>query len=96
MKLDILLNFSWDRTCELLQDRLPQFANNTLASGYLYLAAAGSESNTNYRIAGTEFKYKCNMGFELPNHTNPDQIFQCQGNLQVDTSFITLCVRKLK
>ena len=86
--------FSWERTCELLQDKLSQFANNSLATGYLELSGLGSESKREYRIAGTEFKYKCNMGFELPNKTNPDQTFQCQGNLQVDTSFITSCVRK--
>ena len=86
--------FSWERTCELLQDKLSQFANNSLATGYLEVSGLGSESKREYRIAGTEFKYKCNMGFELPNKTNPDQTFQCQGNLQVDTSFITSCVRK--
>ena len=84
----------WERGCVFLEDRLPQFADNAIASGSLEISGPGAESNMNYRIPGTEFKYKCSSGYYLPNQTNPDQILQCQGNRLVDTSFITNCVRK--
>ena len=84
----------WDRGCSLLANHLHQFADNTKASGWLQISGAGAESNLNYRIPGTEFKYKCSSGFYLPDKTNPDQILQCQGNRLVDTSAVVSCIRK--
>ena len=85
----------WDRGCSLLENNLAQFADNTRASGSLQISGPGAESNANYRIPGTEFKYKCSSGYYLPDKTNPDQMLQCQGNRLVDTSHITNCIRKI-
>ena len=70
-----------------------------MTTGWLEITAAGDEStlesnNMRYRIPGTEFKYKCSEGFELPDHTNPDQVLQCRGNFLVDTSSVQSCVPK--
>ena len=75
-------------------DKLHQYANNTLATGWLQLSAAGDQSHWSYRIPGTEYQYVCSNGFELPNKTNPIQTLKCQGSGLVDTTYITSCIRK--
>ena len=82
-----------------MENRLYQFADNSETSGWLEIASAGGastlESNSmRFRIPGTEFKYKCSEGFELPDHSNPDQVLQCRGNFLVDTSAVQSCVPK--
>ena len=67
--------------------------------GYLQFRAAGNESITGsivYRIPGTEFKYSCGPGFELPSRTNPDRYIRCQGSRKMETSEVSvLCVPKV-
>ena len=91
--------FRWTRTCEFLDNNLHDYADNSLIEGWLGITGAGTESkyestSKRFRIPGTEFKYKCSTGFELPDHTNPDQLLQCRGNFLVDTSNIQSCVPK--
>ena len=79
-----------------METRLRQFADTTVIDGWLELYAAGAESNTNYRIPGTEFKYKCKNGWEREDYTNPDNLIQCQGSRKADFSAVTLkCIRKI-
>ena len=87
----------WKRSCELLENKLYNFANNTKATGWLGIVGHGAEthSSLHYRIPGTEFKYQCSNGFYIENKTNPIQMLQCQGNGLVDTSFVTSCIGKV-
>ena len=82
-----------------MDNKLHDYADNTLATGWLGITGAGTEStyesnSKRFRIPGTEFKYKCSTGFELADKTNPDQVLQCRGNFLVDTSTIQPCVPK--
>ena len=88
--------YRWTRSCEALENKIPEFADSSLVNGWLQIMGAGAETDAslNYRIPGTEFKYRCSDGFYLPNKTNPDQMLQCQGSRLVDTSAVTSCIRK--
>ena len=90
--------FRWYRHCPDLLDELPEFAETVKVDGYLALDDAGDDSRTGgigYRIPGTEYKYKCGPGFELPDHTNPIRNIRCQGSRKIETSEITeICIRK--
>ena len=39
-----------------------------------------------------QYNYKCSAGFELPNHSNPEQVLMCEGSRAVDTSSLSSCV----
>ena len=85
----------WSWTCSELETHLRQFADTSLRDGWLWLHAAGADSNINYRVPGTEFKYKCSSGFELDDFTNPDRVLKCEGSRKVDFSSVTKrCIRK--
>ena len=95
-ELIIVIPLRWSWTCPEMETRLRQFADTTVIDGWLELYAAGAESNTNYRIPGTEFKYKCKNGWEREDYTNPDNLIQCQGSRKADFSGVTLkCIRKI-
>ena len=89
----------WYRHCPDLYDELPQFANISQVEGYLEFQDAGNDSRTGsiaYRIPGTEFKYKCGPGFELPDKINPIKYIRCQGSRKMETSEVSvLCVPKV-
>ena len=79
-----------------MQTRLREHAYTRIIDGWLELYAPGAESNTGYRIPGTEHKYKCKEGWEREDYTNPDNLIQCQGSRKADFSAITLkCIRKI-
>ena len=78
-----------------METKLYQFSDNSQVTGWLQLMRGGAESHTSHRIPGSEFEYQCSSGFYLPNKTNPVQSLFCQGSLQVDTSLVSSCVRKL-
>ena len=88
------LLFRWSRSCDLLKDRIYDFADNTEISGWLEIKTASPGFNINYRVPGTTFQYRCSTGFELPTNENPDQNLVCQGNKRVFTDDIVTCVRK--
>ena len=88
------LHRGWGRSCPEMKDQLHALANNTLAEGWLGIVGAETGGDVRYRIPGTRMKYKCSAGFTLPNGTNPEQTLECNGNMKVDTSFITHCERK--
>ena len=81
-----------------MDDDLPEFAVTDKVAGWLEMQAAGNDSKTGgmkYKIPGTEYKYKCGPGFELPSRTNPIKYIRCQGNRKMETSEITEdCIRK--
>ena len=83
-----------------MDDDLPEFAVTDKVDGWLEMKAAGNDSRTGgmrYKIPGTEYKYHCGPGFELPSRTNPIKYIRCQGNRKMETSEITdNCVRKYK
>ena len=90
----VYLRWSW--TCPEMDTRLRQYADTRIIDGWLELYAAGAESDTDYRIPGTEFKYKCKSGWEREDFTNPDNLIQCQGSRKADFSAVTLmCIRKI-
>ena len=78
-----------------METKLYQFADNSQVTGWLQLMRGGAESHTSHRIPGAEFEYQCSSGFYLPNKTNPVQKLFCQGTMQVDTSLVSSCIRKL-
>lgn len=88
----------WSRHCEDMDDDLPEFAHTNKVEGWLDMQDAGNDSRTGgmgYKIPGTEYKYKCGPGFELPDRTNPIRYIRCQGSRKMDTSEITEnCIRK--
>ena len=87
--------FRWSRDCDLLEDRIYEFADNTEISGWLEIKTASPGFDIKYRVPGTTFQYRCSTGFELPTNENPDQNLVCQGNKRVFTDDIVTCVRKL-
>ena len=93
------LLFRWSRHCPDLLDELPAFADSSKVEGYLDFVAAGNESlagSIAYRIPGTEYKYKCGPGFELPSRTNPERYIRCQGSRKMEVSEVSvLCVPKV-
>ena len=88
--------FRWSRSCDLLQDRIYEFADNSEISGWLEIKTASPGFNTKYRVPGTTFQYRCSEGFELPTNENPDQDMVCEGSRRVLTDDIVSCVRKLQ
>jgi hypothetical protein len=85
---------NWGRSCPYLEEKISSLANNTLATGSLDLEGPETGFSSSYRIAGSQFKYKCSKGFSLPDGTNPEQLLSCSGSLKVDTTQVTLCERK--
>ena len=88
--------FRWSRSCDLLQDRIYEFADNSEISGWLEIKTASPGFNTKYRVPGATFQYRCSEGFELPTNENPDQDMVCEGSRRVLTDDIVSCVRKLQ
>ena len=89
-----MFDFSWRRDCPDLKSKLTEFADNSLIPGWLELKSGLSGFSVEQRVAGTQFNYRCSQGFELPDHSNPDQVLTCQGTRAVDTSAVTSCVGK--
>ena len=92
-------NFSflrWSRSCDLLEEKIYDFADNTEITGWLELKTASPGFNTNYRVPGTKFQYRCSTGFTTDQNTNenPDQDLICEGSMRVLTDDIVSCVRK--
>ena len=85
----------WSRTCDSMSTKLSQFANNSLATGWLQYRSTGPESNWNYKVPGTKYKFSCSSGFQLENGTNPHQLIYCLGSRLMGTSHLTTCIRKL-
>ena len=85
----------WSRTCDSMSWKLSQFANNSLATGWLQYRSTGPESNWNYKVPGTKYKFSCSSGFQLENGTNPNQLIYCLGSRLMGTSHLTTCIRKL-
>ena len=73
---------------------MTDFADNSLIPGWLELKSGLDGFSVDQRVAGTQFNYRCSTGFELPDHSNPDQVLSCQGSRAVDTSAVTSCVGK--
>ena len=89
-----MFNFSWRRDCPELKSKLTEFADSSLIPGWLELKSPLTGFSVDQRVAGTQYNYRCSEGFELPDHTNPDQVLTCQGTRAVDTSAVSSCVGK--
>ena len=87
-----MFNFSWRRDCPDLKSKLTEFADSSLIPGWLELKSALTGFSVDQRVAGTQYNYRCSEGFELPDHSNPDQVLTCQGTRAVDTSAVSSCV----
>ena len=87
-----IFNFSWRRDCPDLKSKLTEFADSSLIPGWLELKSGLSGFNVDHRVAGSQYNYRCSSGFELPDHSNPDQVLSCQGTRAVDTSAVSSCV----
>ena len=46
--------FSWERSCPGMKDRLTEFADNTLATGWLELVQAGTGFSVEHRVPGSQ------------------------------------------
>ena len=73
---------------------MTELADNSLIPGWLELKSPLSGFSVDQRVAGTQFNYRCSAGFELPDHSNPEQVLSCQGSRAVDTSAVSTCVGK--
>ena len=77
-----------------MKDKMPEFADNTLASGWLELISAGPGFNVDHRVPGTSFQYKCSDGYYQNDKSNPEQTVRCEGTRAFDTSAIQTCTRE--
>ena len=77
-----------------MKDKLPEFADNTLASGWLELVSAGTGFSVDHRVPGSSFQYQCSDGYYLSDKSNPEQTLHCEGTRAVDTSAIQKCTRE--
>ena len=77
-----------------MKDKLPEFADNTHASGWLELVSAGAGFSVDHRVPGSSYQYKCSDGYYLSDKSNPEQTLHCEGTRAVDTSAIQNCIRE--
>ena len=77
-----------------MKDKLPEFADNTLASGWLGLVSASTGFSVEQRVPGSSYKYQCSEGYYLSDKSNPEQTLSCEGTRAVDTSAIQKCSRE--
>ena len=86
--------YSWERTCSGMKDKLTEFADNTLAEGWLGLVSAGTGFSVAQRVPGSVYKYRCSDGYHLSNKTNPDQTLRCEGTREVNMEHAEKCYRE--
>ena len=77
-----------------MKDKLTEFADNSLAEGWLGLVSAGSGFSVEQRVPGSQYTYKCSAGYHLSNKTNPDQTLRCEGTREVNMDQAQKCYRE--